>query len=769
MRNGIRFLCCVALFSFASVGYAGEYVEGELLVKFKGAVTTKAAEGVHTKLANKRICRFRIIDVEHVRLAQGKSVEQGILEYEALPEVEYAEPNYYRYAQSLPSKPVIPNDTRFSEQWGLHNTGQVIQGAAGTPNADIDAPEAWRYPLSGEEVVVAVIDTGVGWLHPELGSTIWANPQEVWGDGIDNDGNGFIDDTYGYDFSAGDNFPLDQHQHGSHVAGIIGAIANDFIGVAGVCPGVRILPVRILNTWGATTTVGAAVQAADYIADLVDRGAPISIVNASYGGLNFSQSAHDSIQALQSRNVLFCAAAGNYTTNNDASAYYPATYDLPNIISVAASDSLDQLADFSHWGKTTVDLAAPGVTILSTVPYRKAYVETFEGAFYWTNQGKGLPWATQLYGGSQCLSDSFFSYYANNTDSYVYGTFPLDLTSISGIQIAFDCAYDLEMDPISGYAYDYLQLVLSTGGIFQPYYVYDQWTHTPWTLLSGTSPLFSFGCMERWESEYIENWSATDLYVGFHLVTDAINFRDGVYIDNVEVRVFPTAPGFNGTEQDFADGTSMACPMVAGAAAFLKSVEPALTYADIKALLLANVDPVTMPAGKETVTNGRLNLHKAVRNIDYDKDGLILEDELTTGANPHKPDTDGDGLPDGQEYHDIGTDPTLADSDKDGLPDKWEYDNDLDPLDDQGVNGAGGDPDGDGKTNLEEYQDGTNPQAPPSPSDINRDGKTDAVDVQLVINGALGLQTGGFNADVNRSGKVDAVDVQLVINAALGL
>ena len=143
---------------------------------------------------------------------------------------------------------------------------------------------------------------------------------------------------------------------------------------------------------------------------------------------------------------------------------------------------------------------------------------------------------------------------------------------------------------------------------------------------------------------------------------------------------------------------------------FLKSVEPALTYADIKALLLANVDPVTMPAGKETVTNGRLNLHKAVRNIDYDKDGLILEDELTTGANPHKPDTDGDGLPDGQEYHDIGTDPTLADSDKDGLPDKWEYDNDLDPLDDQGVNGAGGDPDGDGKTNLEEYQDGTNPR-----------------------------------------------------------
>ncbi len=578
MRNSIRFLCCVALLTLASAGYAAEYVEGELLVKFKGAVTTKAAEGVHTKLANKRIRRFRIIDVEHVRLAQGKSVEQGILEYEALPEVEYAEPNYYRYAQSLPSQPVIPNDTHFSEQWGLHNTGQVIQGAAGTPDADIDAPEAWRYPLSGEEVVVAVIDSGVGWLHPELGPTIWANPQEIWGDGIDNDGNGFIDDTYGYDFVDDDADPRDQQLHGSHVAGIIGAVADDFTGVAGTCPGVRILPVRILDTWGRTTTVSASIFAAQYIAGLVDRGAPIHVVNASYGAQGGSQAEYDSIATLEVRGILFCAAAGNYpAADNDSAGVFPASYDLPNIISVAASDSSDQFADFSHWGKTTVDLAAPGVAILSTVPYRIDSREDFEGPFSWIMDGWGYSWSTfsSIFYGN-VLADSPSGYYANNTDMYVYQSFPLDLTHVSGIQIAFDCAYNLEMDPLTGYPYDYLELVLSTGGPFQWYPIYEEWAHTQRTLLSGTSTLFSFGYMERWESDYIENWSATNLYVGFHLFTDATNILDGVYIDNVEIRVFPTAPGFNGTEHDFLQGTSMACPMVAGAAAFLKSVEPAL-------------------------------------------------------------------------------------------------------------------------------------------------------------------------------------------------
>ena len=205
-------LCSLLLLSpLAAYAQQPEYPEGELLVKFRDSVSRKSALDVHKALRATVIDHIEFIGVDYVRILSAKSVQSVIGEYKAVPEVEYAEPNYYRYLMSLPANPVFPSDPLFSEQWGLHNTGQTIEGVAGTVDADIDAPEAWRFPVSGDEVVVAVIDSGVGWFHPDLGSVIWENPDEIWDDGIDNDGNGFIDDTYGWDFIEGDNLPLDYY------------------------------------------------------------------------------------------------------------------------------------------------------------------------------------------------------------------------------------------------------------------------------------------------------------------------------------------------------------------------------------------------------------------------------------------------------------------------------------------------------------------------------------------------------------------------------
>ena len=695
------------------------YVPDELLVKFKNGTQAKSIAGVHRALGAEVIKRFRFIGVDHVKLPEGLQAADAVAGYRASANVEYAEPNYYRYAQALPSEPVIPTDPRFSDQWALHNTGQSIAGTAGVADADIDAPEAWRYPTSGQEVVVAILDTGVGALNPDLAAeVIWENPNEIPGNATDDDGNGRDDDTWGWDFVDDDADPMDPDMHGTHVAGIIGALHDNSFGVAGAVPGVKILPVRVLDAL-SMMTVADALEPIDYVKDLKDRGNPIWVVNISWGAPEPSQSERDALGALGDSGILVCAAAGNSGIDNDAdpsNSNYPSSYDLDNIIAVAASDSLDQLAESetwgSHWGATTVDLTAPGAVILSSFPYRVEEIETFDETFDWTQAGSPQLWGIEDISGNNVLSDSVGVSYENNSDSLAYETLALDLSETTGVQIAFDAMFDLFPDIPPGGFYDRVTLELSDGGAFTPYAVYRLSPEIggPFDSIIGRSMLFSLGQMDHFESEYIPDFDASQLNVGFRFVSDAVITGEGIYIDNLEVRVFPDAGAFDGTELMFMSGTSMASPMVAGAAAFLKMVEPGLDYAQIKALILDNVDPIDMPEGKETVTNGRLNLHNAVRVIDYDEDGLILEDELEYDSDPHSPDTDDDGLNDGEEVSTYGTDPNDDDSDGDGLPDGWEVDNDLDPNDGTGVNGADGDPDGDEYTNLDEYEGGSDPQ-----------------------------------------------------------
>lgn len=285
------------------------------------------------------------------------TVETAIEQLRGVDSVLYAEPVYQIQISAT------PDDPRFDEQWGLHNEGQ----SEGTVDADIDAPEAWDATVGSGQTIVAVIDTGVDYRHVDLAANMWVNAGEVPNDGVDNDGNGFIDDIHGYDFANHDGDPLDDHKHGTHVAGTIAAIGNNGIGVTGINWNAKIMALKFLNAEGSGDT-DDAILALNYA---VANGAKISNNSWGFSG-GFSQALYDSIKAARNADHVFVAAAGNGNfigigLNNDTTPFWPASFDLENIVSVAAVDRNDAKAVFSNFGATTVDLAAPGVDILSTV------------------------------------------------------------------------------------------------------------------------------------------------------------------------------------------------------------------------------------------------------------------------------------------------------------------------------------------------------------------------------------------------------------------
>ncbi len=266
--------------------------------------------------------------------------------------VEYAEPDY------IVSINLTPNDPQYSQLWGMNNSGQ----SGGTVDADIDAPEAWNITTGSSNVIVGVIDTGMDYTHQDLVANIWTNPGEIAGDGKDNDGNGYIDDLHGINAILNNGNPMDDNGHGTHVGGTIGGAGNNGIGVVGVNWSVSIAACKFLSSSGSGST-SDAVKCFNYFNNLKASGQNIVVTNNSWGGGGSSQMLKDAMSGT----ILHVAAAGNAGSNNDATAFYPANYDLPNIISVAATDRYDLMASFSNYGATTVDLAAPGVSIYSTV------------------------------------------------------------------------------------------------------------------------------------------------------------------------------------------------------------------------------------------------------------------------------------------------------------------------------------------------------------------------------------------------------------------
>jgi subtilisin family serine protease len=312
-------------------------------------------------------------DLERVRIPAGLSIEEAIRRVQAHPDVAYAQPNFiYRHCAA-------PNDPRYSggNLWGLYGPSTSPSNAYG-----LNALAAWNAGFVGSRnVYVAVIDEGVQFNHLDLVDNVWTNPFETAGDGIDNDGNGFIDDVHGWDFGNNDATVYDgpatgstsTDQHGTHVAGTIGATGNNGVGSVGVCWQVSIISCKFLLANGGT---GAdMIRAIDYVIDLKNRhGLDIVATNNSYGGDPFAQAELDAISRLAQANVLYCAAAGNDSANNDTSPHYPSNYDTTaqagwnNIIAVASITSTGGLSSFSDYGATTVHLGAPGSSISSTSP-----------------------------------------------------------------------------------------------------------------------------------------------------------------------------------------------------------------------------------------------------------------------------------------------------------------------------------------------------------------------------------------------------------------
>jgi subtilisin family serine protease/subtilisin-like proprotein convertase family protein len=275
---------------------------------------------------------------------------------------------------SLYKTNAVPNDPLYPQEWQLSNTGQDVQGQTGTVGADISAEAAWDTTVGSRSVIIGVIDTGVQVNHPDLAANIWRNPGEVAGNGIDDDGNGYIDDITGYDFGALDNNPDDEQGHGTAVAGTIGAVGNNGVGVTGVAWNVSILPLKIATSTGGLT-LEAIVAAHDYVTMMRNRGVNVVATNNSYGAFApafYADQAgpvaeRQAIQRYIDSGGIFVAAAGNDGADNDSTfRAFPASYDLPGIISVAATDNQDQLAGFSNYGVQNVDLAAPGVNVRTT-------------------------------------------------------------------------------------------------------------------------------------------------------------------------------------------------------------------------------------------------------------------------------------------------------------------------------------------------------------------------------------------------------------------
>jgi len=252
----------------------------------------------------------------------------------------------------------IPNDSNFGIQWALNDLSP----------GSIGVTKAWDVTKGKREVVIAVIDTGVDYNHPDLINNIWVNSGEINGNGIDDDGNGFIDDIHGYDFLGRDADPMDTNGHGTHVAGIIAAQGDNGIGISGVAPNIKIMPIRAVG--GTTLNI---LQAINYVNLMKSKGVNIVASNNSYAFSSYNDGIKNAIAQSKRLGILFVASAGNNGVNNDLTVVkqtgsnYPAVFDLNNILSVAATTSSDTLSLSSNYGKVTVDLAAPGASIYSTV------------------------------------------------------------------------------------------------------------------------------------------------------------------------------------------------------------------------------------------------------------------------------------------------------------------------------------------------------------------------------------------------------------------
>lgn len=340
------------------------FVQGQVLVKIDPKQKIDALMSVERALGAK--IRHSYSLVPGLRLYQfdpRHDVLQAVKSFKSNQAVIYAEPNYiYRIAKASNN---LVNDPEFARLWGLENQGQT----GGKADADINASLTWSLQTGSNDIAIGIIDTGMDYTHPDLVDNVWINPGEIKDNNKDDDQNGYVDDMHGINAIRNNGNPMDDNVHGTHVAGTIGAVGNNQLGVVGVAPVVKMIACKFLSSGGSGSTTDA-LKCLEYFAGLKSRATnPVNLVatNNSWGGGGSSLAMLDAIKAHERLGILFIAAAGNENSNNDIHDSYPANYDVANVISVAATDHNDRLATFSNYGKKKVHVAAPGVKILSTV------------------------------------------------------------------------------------------------------------------------------------------------------------------------------------------------------------------------------------------------------------------------------------------------------------------------------------------------------------------------------------------------------------------
>jgi subtilisin family serine protease len=522
-----------------------------------------------------------------VTLPEGKTVAQAITENWRGKDqrILRVEPNWRLHVCA------VPNDTRYPQMWNLNNTGQ----SGGTPGADISAPEAWDITTGDPNIIVAVVDTGVDYQHPDLAANIWTNTAEANGvTGVDDDGNGYIDDIHGYDFVMSDGDPMDRYGHGTHVAGTIAAIGNNALGVVGVNWHCKIMACRFLDASGSGYT-DDAISAINYA---VANGA--KIINNSWGGGDYSTLLEDAITNARDHGVLFVAAAGNDASDNDTVPFYPASYNVSNVIAVAATNRYDALSSFSNFGHNTVHLGAPGEEILSSVPaFVTLFEENFEGAtlgsFTGTQMTKGGTnnhWTTAVspIDSSNIIAraDSSSNPYSSNSNGYI-STPTMNTTGLQGLSFRFMFRGQIGLD-------DYLYI--------------DFWNGSSWTNESYLNDLIDTPAGYYYEVAVdIPNaMRSSQMKARLRWVTNNSNNNYyGVEIDDIRVQYIGS--DYSNAYEAWS-GTSMATPHVSGAAALLLANYPTMSLAEMKTRLLTG-DPLAALNGI-TLSGNRLNLASAL-------------------------------------------------------------------------------------------------------------------------------------------------------------
>lgn len=613
----------------------GEKVE--LLVKFKAQrVNLKNTLG-RQRLANLSARRAFNIKKQYpntnLSLVESTGVQtkeqlKASLEQEA--DVEVVEYNYDRKLSSIAT-----NDLYRSYLWGLDNSGQSVNSTVGDLDSDIDAPEAWALNEGANaEIVVAVIDSGVNYNHPDLFNQMWDGA-----DCVDESGVYLGACNHGYDFVADDKTPLPGIQgginsiealnHGTHVAGTISAQKNNSYGIIGVAPRVKIMALKF------NLDLASEIDAIDFA---IQNGA--KVINASYGGNDYSVLERQAIERFRAVGGIFVAAAGNGDVNglglnNDSVPYYPASHDLDNIISVAATDQFDNRGVFSNYGASSVDVGAPGTNIYSaTLALGSTVNQNFNALTApqipagWTATGN---WATIVESGMGNVlygDNSRYPYNSISADTVTSET--INLSAGYGYEMSFLTRCDTEYNATD----DYMRLSFSANGT--DFTNIDAWNEYTIDQSFGDVDSTGYSALVMYQFAIPGEYYSSNFKMRWTWVTDANNNNfGGCYIDEIVINSYSSAENY-----EFMSGTSMATPHVAGLAALIWGAKPDLSYTQVRSLVMDKGETLASMSGV-TVSGRRIN---AYNSLAVFKPVLGYSSNDVIPANQIAQTTDGSGV-----------------------------------------------------------------------------------------------------------------------------